>query len=929
MHFFANTLFSLKFIISITIALFFTTTISAQILTSTKAPFTDTSIIKEQVYIGYGNQRKKEISGAVSYVDANMIAQRNATGLLDAIQGQVTGVQIAQESGRPGANSSITARGVGTFLNLFMPIYVVDGAINVYPDGINPSDIESVQIMKDAAAAGIYGPESTNGVIIITTKRGNRGRARFNCNVLTSIGKMSMKLPEASVDDYKLYQLKLNGIGITDTLNTYFTDNDYQRLISQTAVRNQVDLSVAGGSKKLTYYGGFSYLADKGVILNSWSNIGRARFNFDYNPTDRLSFGVRLQGASRKENRIEEANIIPLLLTRSPMLPLYKPDGSFTSLIAGSANPMAMVSLEKHNYTINDESIYGFASCKFASYLKLTIDGHLTNNHIENLNFTPSSILYYSFEDVTRKILTKSKYSAIQAYLDFDKTISNKHRIYALLGLNKGKETQSSQNTAYQYGYPYSSTYDSWYKLESDFARVGYSYSEKYLVNASVSREGNIPSNPKWYYFETVSAGWRFSEEQFMDWPKKVLTDGKLRLSYGTTNKSKTEPTSSSPFIIYNSTTFEQRNQLNAGIDLSLFRGKVKLSIDAYSKTTKNALIEVPIPISYNQSATVITNKGTITNTGIELSVEAMPIKNIYFSWDVFLNMSLNKNKVSDFWDRVIGSNGNIQLWELGNGGSVGDLSVYKALGVYQYDASNAYSSDWQLLTATVNNNNVTYSLNGQPYTGTIKKMTSYGIPLKGGDIIWDNMNSVSGQRDSSIDYNDRAKMGNAIPKCTGGLTNIFSYKQFSLSFNFYFSLGNKMYNGEFYNANMLNNSSTTPTVAFINGAWTKQGDITIYPRLKQNSGNGNTTNLSSLYVEDASFVRLRNIRFTYHLPHPKSISKSSELSVYLFANNIATWTKYLGYDPEMSITNGTTAGYDAGRYPRKKEIGMGVNIEF
>ena len=924
------------------------TIINAQSQKKSTLLTTDTSIIQEQVYIGYGSQNKKDITGAISYANANQIAERKATGLLDAIQGQVTGVQIAQESGRPGTASSVIARGVGTFLDLTSPAYIVDGAINVNPDGLNPADIESVQIMKDAAAAGIYGPESSNGIIIITTKKGSRGKPHFNCNVLTSFGKIDKKIPEASLADYKLYLKKLNG-RIVDTF-PYNANNNYQDLITQTAVRNQVDLSIGGGGKKLNYYGSLGYLADKGIILNSWSNIGRARFNLDYNPTSKLSFGTRLQGYYRKENRLDEANVIPLLIERSPMLALYNPDGSYTSPIAGAANPLAISALEKNSYITDDESLYGFASYKFTSYLKLTIDGHLTYDHLDNQDFSPSSLSYISLGDYTGAVNNKNKYSLLQGYLNFDKTISKKHRLSALIGLNKGKETQSSQeNSGYnQSGIFNSSSSDSWYKTKSDFARVGYSFSEKYLVNVSINREGSDYSNPKWYYFETVSAGWRFSDEKFMEWSKQVLTDGKLRVSYGTTNRSKIityqyNNSSNYPYNFGNDTlnflpitlfsaipTPEQRSQLNAGIDLSFFNGKLNLYVDVYSKQTKNAFIEVPIPISYNSSSIILTNEGTITNKGIEFSIDANPIKGNSFSWNVSLNMSFNKNRVTDLGNNLLAYQGNNQLWQVSNGGSIGDLYGFKALGVYQYDASNAYSSDWQLLTTTVKNNNVSYSLNGQPYTGVVKQINSDGIALKGGDMIWQNINSTTGQRDSSIDDRARAILGNTIPKCTGGITNIFNYKQFSFSFNFYFSFGNKIYNGESYTANELNNYSNTPTPAFINNAWTKQGDVTTYPSLKLNYGTGNTTNPSSLYVEDASFIRLRNIRFTYHLPHPHlSASKNNEVSFYLFANNIAKWTKYSGYDPEMSVTNGTTAGYDAGRYPRKKEAGVGVSIGF
>jgi len=365
------------------------------------------------------------------------------------------------------------------------------------------------------------------------------------------------------------------------------------------------------------------------------------------------------------------------------------------------------------------------------------------------------------------------------------------------------------------------------------------------------------------------------------------------------------------------------------GMDLALLKGRLNVSVDVYRKVTDKLLYHAPLDESTGVT-NVEVNIGSIQNRGIEFLINAYPYRNKTFTWNISLNMSLNDNKVLELYQHKPLLTGNPNAWKVTEGGRLGDFYGYKSLGIYQYDVSNAYSSDWQLLTTTVGPTDTSYSLNGQKYGGTINHIKTNGLTLHGGDVIWQNINNATGLRDSSIDDRDKQILGNAMPKWTGDLINSFTYKQFTFSFNFYMSWGNKLYNAMNYNMNILSTTNNTPTPDYIHQSWWHQGDVSVYPKAQLNSGLGNSTNISSLYIEDASFIRLRNVRLTYQVA--KNITSKVGLngvSVYMFANNLALWTKYKGFDPEFSMANALTPGYDSGRYPRKKELGLGININF
>ena len=932
------------------------------------------SSLDEVVVIGYGSQKKRDVTGAISSVNSKQIAERQAVDVFDALQGQTPGVQISQESGRPGAQSSIHIRGISTLFAGANPLFVIDGAEGTSMDGINPGDIESIEILRDAASAAIYGSRSANGVVIITTKKGRDGKPRINIRQTTSIGWLSHKLPQANNADRHLFENKLaqytgktaNADSLNPNINTL--DNDYQALLTRVAAKNQTDLSISGGAPNLTYLGSFSLLDENGIVINSWSNVARGRFNIDYKASNKITFATRIQASYRTENVINDGNVFLPALERISWLPTYNADGTFTAPIGGSSNPVADAMERKTNHDIYSGSIFNSINYIISNSLKFTVTSNLSLSNQRSLYFSPY-ILSTNNTDALTDTISLSTYWQVQGYFNYSK-VFNKHTLNGVLGTSEdhtnftatyesggglgGNESIQTINAS-TYFYPslpqpYRTMRNSYY------ARLGDSYLGKYIINSSVRLDGSSVFAPshRWGLFEAVSLGWRFSEETFMDWIKKYLDDGKLRVSYGLTGNDNVGPygyanqyTIGSDFYsgpdggnisgIAPSTqlgnpnlSWEVVKQFDLGLDLALLKGRLNVSVDFYNKITNKLLYQAPLDETTGLK-NIEVNIGSIRNSGIEFNINGYPYRNRLFTWNVAWNMSINYNKVLQLENHtpILAQSSGVNAWRLQEGGHIGDLYGYVAKGVYQYNQSNAYSSDWQLLKVNVvGQGDTTYSLNGKPYTGSRQAITTNGIQLGGGDAIWDNLDP-NGKRDSVIDDRDRQVIGNAIPKWFGDLTNSFTYKQFSLTFNFYISWGNQLYNAEFFNMNALNATNNTPTPDFIHKAWLNPGDVTIYPKIAVNSGTGNTTNISSLYVQDASFIRLRNLRLTYQLKDLATNLKMNNISIFFFGNNLALWTKYKGYDPEISFGSILTPGYDLGRYPRKREFGLGINVIF
>jgi TonB-linked SusC/RagA family outer membrane protein len=913
--------------------------------------------LEQVVVVGYGTQKKRDVTGAISSVSAKQIEERQAIDVLDAMQGQAPGLQIAQESGRPGAGSSVRIRGIGTFQGGADPLYIVDGAQGVNIDGINPNDIESIEILKDGASAAIYGSRSANGVVIITTKRGKEGKPTLDLRYLTSINTLAHKIPQANAAERRLLDLKRGGSGglNADSLNPSINaDNDMQDLLTRTGLRHQVDLSLGGATKNLNYYGSIGYLKEEGIIVNSYADILRGRFNIDYRPSDKFSYGNRIQLSYQTENRISEGNVLNQAIQRPPNFRTYFPDGSLAGIIGGRRNPLAEALLRTNKFDIVDVSIYNYLSYNFTKALKLTVDANVKGNYTHNVQFSPKLISTANLSEGADFTDWKT-YWMLQAYLNYNTRIGNDHNLGAVLGVSadqsfaRGSDIEGSNyatesvitlNSPQVYGLP--NTRETRNRMTSAFGRFEYNYKGRYLLTSNVRADASsrFGRANQWGYFPSVSVGWRFSDESFLSSLNSFLTDGKLRVSYGSTGNE--QGGAYDPIQLYtfggnyynglsgvapssqlgnDRLSWEQLNQFNVGLDLSLFNGRITITADYYNKITQKLLYDAPLA-SETGFGNVKVNVGSIQNKGLEFVVSAYPVRKKDFSWNVIYNMSFNNATIRELYGNIPVASAN---WKTDVGGRLGEFYGWRALGVYAYDQSNAYTEDWTQLTPVFSGGTFTgYTLDGKPYTGTVKQLRTQGSVLKGGDMIWEN-----NKKDSVIDDADRIPLGNAQPKFIAGFSNVFNYKRFSLSFNFYVSWGGKIYNRGRQQLNTNATTNVTPDPEYINESWWHQGDVTEWAVAK-NNGMGNARELSSQYLEDASFIRLRNARITYALPTSiASKAKIRGVSVYVYGNNLLTWTNYNWYDPEINFNNPLQMGQDNGRYPRKREFGAGINVNF
>lgn len=921
----------------------------------------DTQQLQELVVIGYGTQEKRDVTGSITSVDAESIEERQPINVFEALQGQAPGVSINTDT-RPGGDASIRIRGTSTMSGGVDPLFIVDGVpvdnINV----INPNDIQSVEILKDAASAAIYGSRSANGVVIITTKKGVKGKPKIDVRYNTMFSTLSHKLPQATADDRRIYDRKRTSSSDLPSLNadslnpSYNADNDLQSMLTRTARRHQVDLSVSGASDKLNYYTSLGYLDDEGIILNSWAKLVRARINVDYQASERFTYGNRISFSYETENRINEGRVLEQAMQRPPTFQVYFPDGTFAPTLGGRRNPLAFALLQKNEYQSYNANIYNYVSFKITDDLKLTSDFNIRGEYDEHLFFTPELIEgtdggYENGFDT---------YWMQQNYLNYDKQLGD-HTINAVLGMSAEKwidrsiqiegenyVSESILTTNAIQDKSLSDIYneESRHTLAGFFGRVGYDYRGKYIINATIRRDGSsrFGVENRWGTYPSASIGWRFSDEPFMSWTHSFLQDGKIRASYGETGNERIG--NYDALELYNfgeyyyngvsgvvpsdalgnrGLSWETTKQLDIGIDLTFLNNRVSFVADYYNKTTEDLLYGAPLPSETGYDETQV-NIGSIQNEGFEFGINAYPVRNNQVTWNVGYNMAFNNDKVLKLYQGIpIIEDGR---WYVEEGGRLGNFYGWQALGVYPYDESNAWTADWVRLDPVIEEGVPTgeYMLNGQPYMGDVHQLETEGRVSGAGDMIWLNANG----EDNEINEEDQIILANAQPKFTAGLYNQVTYKGFSLSFNMYVQWGNTIYNRGRRNQSTFNGTNLTPDKYIIRDAWENPGDITHIPRVPDASDMDNMRELNTLFLEDGSFIRLRNVKLTYELDQALANKfKLKGLSVYVYGNNLLTWTNYLWYDPEIPMGDPLSMGQDNGRYPRSRQIGAGINVNF
>ena len=923
--------------------------------------------LEELVVIGYGTMKKRDLTGAITSISSEDINGSKTSTVLEAMQGKVAGLVI-QGSSEPGAGSSVMIRGASSLSTedgANSPLYIVDGMEVASIDNINPNDIASVEVLKDAASASIYGSKSANGVILITTVQGQEGTPKIAVNYSFRNSNIAHKIPamnrQQGIDfvnmrNYATGAMPSTAIENVDTYNPVFMQDNYlQDLLFRNAPTHKVDLSVAGATKTLKYYVGAGYLNDQGIQINSYNKQMTVRSNVDYTATKNLTIGSRISLA-RTDRRIASSRSRNELLTRPANYPIYELDGSYSPVIWGRANPMAEAMLGAADLDIYDINMNQFLELNFLKYFKFrpSISTILANNLYNDFN---PAILDLSFlRNSTNQTTTTFSWTNDNV-LTYSQKIGN-HNVSAMAGLSYQKSNTKvttlnvtgnvSDNLPISYSYlqakSSTNSIETGNALASLFGRVSYSYLGRYLFNANIRRDGSsrFGLNNRYGTFPSASVGWRLSDEKFMKFAKPVLEDAKFRLSYGKTgnqgasnfpwqglynlNVYAAEPGFYPSQLENKDLSWETTQQLNFGLDLKLFKSRVEIIADYYKKETSDVLFRINIPETSGFSS-VYRNIGNVDNEGYELAINTVNIQTKNLQWKTGIALTFNQNMISSVppGGRLYSND----MYIIDKGFALGTMYGYKALNIFSYNESNNFDMNWNQLTPIFDERGVfvEYQLNGETYTGARqqkKYATTDGKVFAGGDVNWDDIN-----KDGVIDDNDRQIIGNGAPVVTGGFSNSITYKGFSLSAFFSFSFGGDIYKRSVASNNAWTLSSITrgdPRI--VAQSWVAPGDDAKYPIL-YDSKVENTRQTSSLWIEDGSYIRLKNLKIGYDLP--TSILKHAHiksLNVYCMLQDYFTWTNYSMFDPEMAAS-GYNYGMDLNMYPRSKSILFGLNLNF
>lgn len=910
----------------------------------------DTRQLDEIIVTGYSSQKKADVIGAIGSLNPALVKDMPLTGLDQALQGQVSGVSVTQSSGTPGGGIMVRIRGNSSISSSNRPLYIIDGipvrdgSLSTRSFGgqndnalatLNPNDIESIEILKDASAKAIYGSRAANGVVIITTKRGKAGApTTFEIDVQRGIIDPTNTIEVLNAKE--LLQLQREALsnagenpdnagipGVTDAIDT-----DWQREVMRQAIVQQYQLSTRGGSEKTQFYLSASYRDEEGVMLNNDFKRGTITTNIDHQPSEKLSFGLNLNMARTKNNRIKGDNFLDGVYNAAlTSLPYYQPYDEEGSLFApGDAGYANFPNFNPVGQAIEP---------RFDTYASRLIGGIYGKYEIiPNLYFTTKFSLDYTstiedqFEPTTTAIggFLQSVgqqgygiYSTTEASMllnnnvfIYNTTIGDQHEIGGLLGTEFITRTSRSGSTvgilfpSDNFTYLASaglildgSSYLVNSGLVSFFSEVNYKYRSKYLAKVSVRYDGSsrFGEDRKFGLFPAFSLGWRLSEEDIFkgfSW----LDDFKIRGSYGLTGN---EQIGNFQYLAtWGATTayngipavgpatlgnpnlgWEQNAEFDIGTDIAFLEGRIQLTYDYYYNVTTNLLLSESLPFTTGFGS-VLGNLGEVTNEGMELTISTVNIDKV-LKWNSQFNISTNRNIVQ------------------------------------KLATDEPQFSGYQTFT-----NNTHIIVPGKPL-GTFWGLRYLGVDPGTGDAIYFDKNN-----DGQLTADDGTFIGDAQADFFGGFSNTLTYKGIDVSVFFQYSFGNEMIN--FGNTTLLNSGEDINNNQSKEALkrWKKEGDLASIP--KYEFGNTDNNRFSSRFVEDASYLRLKNVTLGYTLPaQVLSKLKLRNLRVYASGTNIWTLTNYSGADPEVNSLDGSTTaqGLDLYTFPQVRTILVGLNLGF
>jgi TonB-linked SusC/RagA family outer membrane protein len=891
----------------------------------------ESKALNEVVVIGYGAVKRKDLTGAVAQIDSKEIDAFPVADVQQALRGRAPGVRVIQNSGQPGSSVQVQVRGGNSFLGNNNPLYVVDGfPLTGGIDFLNPSDIASIDILKDASATAIYGARGANGVVIITTRQGKEGRSRVSLDSyygFQNAAKRFELMNGAQFAEIANEQLVNDGRQPYFT-STDFANTDWQDQIFQTApIQNHV-LTFTGGNAKTRYSVSGNYFAQDGIILNSGTDRGSFRFGLDQNVSDRFSFSTHFVGSrftfnnNRANNGHRGNNILSSAIVAPPTVPVRDQNGNYssvtpypfgpnvlqhpllyselldqqkrTSLLADFSATFKLTDELSFKTLLGTEQVFNEGNFYSPTTLRLSSPGGNANTSFgRGVSYLNENILTYT------KAFDRSTLNAVAGFT-WQNSTNNSNNQGGSGFLND--ILQNNNLGAAEVTNPNSSSYSEW-ALLSWLGRVNYSLMDKFLFTVSARADGSsrFGANNKWGFFPSGAFAYKLSEEAFMKNIKQI-SSMKLRVSYGETGSTTLSPFQSLNRLGVTRATFgksdvigfapvalpndnlkwETTAQFNVGLDAGLFNERVRITLDYYKKTTTDLLAEVTLPGSAGFNS-IVTNLGEIQNSGFEFGVGADLVDKA-FRWDIFAQMSTNKNKIIDI------------------GGS----------DIFGSGISLPFGSPINL------------AREGQPL-GLFYGFKEDGLDDKG-QIKYVDLNN-----DGVISNSDQTIIGNPYPDYIFSINNNFSYKNFELNIFLEGTQGNDLF---FATGGSISNSFNTgenQLVDVYNNRWRPDSPNpnALYPKISV----GSNFRVSDRFVMDGSYMRIKNVRLAYNVPvSDLNIQWMQGLQLYASAQNLLTFTSYPGLDPEVNTRSSTgdlRIGIDETGYPAARTFTFGLKLGF
>lgn len=970
----------------------------------------DSELLDEVVVVGYGTMKKSDLSGASVSMGEDKIKGSIITNLDQSLQGRAAGVTAVQTSGAPGSSSSIRVRGQATINATAEPLYVIDGVIvqsqgqrgadyglgdalgngsmsTVSPlSTINPQDIVSMEILKDASATAIYGAQGANGVVLITTKRGKSGEAKFTYDGMIAMQRQTKRIDMMNLREYAEFYNEMAEIGeIADPSNLYSDPSllghgtNWQDAIFQTALQHQHQISAQGGTDKVQYYVSASYMDQEGTIIGSDFNRYSFRVNLDAQLKKWLKLGLSASYAATDESlklADSEQGLIYYSLQTLPDIPIYNVDGSYATVVReGWTNPNPIALAMMDDILLKRQRLSGNIFFEVTPIKNLVWHAELGYDigASKSDRYKPMVDLGGWQRMTNESSIQKNSntFWQLKNYVTYNGYIGDDHHFTAMVGqecwesnsdytsiFRNALPSDAVHNPALGTGTPVINSGFGSGSQASFFTRLTYNYADRYLGTYTYRYDGSSnfgPSN-RWAGFHSFAASWRFTNEKFFQPLTKVISNGKVRVGWGQTGNANIggykwgSPMSRMPSglgmgyrpsqIPNTAIQWESQEQWNVGLDLGFFNDRINLTVDWYKKVSNDMLMKLQLPsymgTSGNGSSALAApygNYGSIENTGLEISLNTHPLTG-NFQWDSDFQISFNKNKLKSLQNTASAAIVGYGQWN----DVVSMTNVGESLfSFYGYVTDGVYKDLADLQTSA--------KPAKYPADGVFNRTNTVWV----GDIKYKDLNG-----DGVINDLDKTNIGSPLPKFTFGWTNTFRYKNFDLSIFINGSYGNKVFNYLDMKLSAMNNvwvntsnsvkghaklAPINPDKVYDNGGrwYDDVSNVQVtnpnasIPRPTRNDPNDNDA-ISDRYVEDGSYIRLKNITLGYTFPK-KMVEKVGLQSLRLSVNvqNLLTITGYDGYDPEIgaSTASENVYGLDFGRYPSPTVYSFNLNVSF